>query len=295
MTFFSFILLFVLLSIFSTCCFISKNYATYSIQEILFFLITDNFDANSGYYFHYILNCLILPLLVSLLFVLLPYMGKILFVIYNKKERYIYCLFIFILVLSIDTSYILYQKAVDEKLINAETGDFYEKHFAEPNENLIKFPEKKNNLLIIVAESMEETFKNKKFYGGGESLIYDLEKLENNEIVFSNYIDGYGTTPTEPSLIAMFTGLPINLISVNTINNKIIKNIFKNVYSLGKILADNGYNNVSLRGSNGNFSGTHQFLSEHGVKKNIGQFELMNRQYNPKYEPQVGIFRRRCF
>lgn len=132
---------------------------------------------------------------------------------------------------------------------NVNVSTFIEDNYVMPNNNNIVF-EKKNNLILIFAESFETTLFSKE--EGGEwdynvmPEMYDLLN-EEDSIYFAsdNKIGGvndlFATTWTIASIVANTSGLPFK-IPID--GNKYHSNDFMNgAYALGDVLKDNEYYN----------------------------------------------------
>jgi len=271
----AFLSVFTLLFIILLQNFIDTYFSTYSLQEILFFVVTpftgtDMEDVNI-----FIRKCLAPSICLALIIIFLP---EILYFMYYKIIRYIrkyfkrYAAITACYIMCLYLGYCFYTNGLWYILFPGN-GNFYKEHYTNATKEIIKVPLKKRNLILLQIESLDKSFANAEFYGN--SLITDLQNYEKNGIVFTNYNEGFGTTPTQPSLIAVFTGLPSTKLTAQVINNKgQYKVPFAKVYSLGDILSDAGYESFSIRGSDGIFSGTHKFLENHGVTHNIDKHIL---------------------
>jgi len=143
--------------------------------------------------------------------------------------------------------------------VKSGTSDIYEKYYVEPTAENVIFPEEKRNLIFIYLESMESTYADKE--SGGDMLknyIPELTELtKNGGINFSNtdklggasvYIPAItytmGSTVAQTSGVATDTGL-----------SRIFgPKEFPDVITLEDILHENGYNQVYIEGSKGEFS-----------------------------------------
>ncbi len=156
----------------------------------------------------------------------------------------------------------------------SETSNFYEKHYVIPQHVKINFPTKKPNLIILFAESFEATYaKTPKHNYFGADLIPNMQKLANENISFSDneYMGGAyeidGTQWTQAGLFAQTCGAPIQL-PINDPNWFHPKDgFFPEAWCLYDIMEKQGYNLVSLIGSNGEFAGMDKFVETHGKQK----------------------------
>lgn len=149
----------------------------------------------------------------------------------------------------------------------------YEDNYVSPDEIKIKFPEKKNNLVVIYVESMESTFASKDT-GGLKDINYipELTELALNNVNFSKSdklggaIQCNGADMTISAIVASNTGVNYKLpIEKNTAEQ--YETIFPGLYSMGEILEKNGYKNYYMCGSDSAFAGKKMFLETHGNYK----------------------------
>ncbi|MCQ2966000.1 MAG: LTA synthase family protein [Alphaproteobacteria bacterium] len=263
------VFIFFVLMLYSLYTFVDLTFEAYSPREIVFWLngFINRFD-------NYSLKLFFLHVFFPSLFIwggvfVLPLIIKLIKRSFNV-ENFRFYIFILFCFLFIEGLY-LYNKRFEicKTLFNQEYSDFYEKNYVESKKENIEFPEKKKNLIFISLESIERSFADKDVYGA--SLIEDLEKLEQGEVYFKTYQDGFDTVPTEPSIMAVFNGLPATFLSKLHFGQVIP---FPKSYSLGKILQDEGYFSKSIIGSDGNFTGFHLFLDHHGVQNHIDKKDI---------------------
>ena len=145
--------------------------------------------------------------------------------------------------------------------------ELFDDYYVETSDVDITFPENKRNLIYIFVESLETS--NASIDNGGlfeESLIPNLEQLATNNISFSNNdkIGGayysYGTNWTSGAMIAHTAGVPLK-VTLSDFGPNSIR--FRNVTSIGDILASNGYNNYLLLGSDASFGSRRAYFSNH--------------------------------
>ncbi len=160
-----------------------------------------------------------------------------------------------------------------------EETNFYEKEYVYSGEINIK---EKRNVIVVFGESLEKSLLAPE--NEDEISLNDAEAVK-----FSNFEEGYAQRWTQGALFSAFTGTHIHYISdffryalfeklrYNEKKDRIlmISNYagqdfdFKtpNIRYLGDVAAENGYQNLFVQGGNLSFSGTEQFLLEHGFDK----------------------------
>ena len=258
--------MFLIYAFLFTGYYILTDFNAYSFEEIAFFLSMPIGGIDFGMLFKALRFILIYPALLC--FITVFFARKLLFKMKSARK---YChilaaLFIIIFLMlmygfiSFQNTYYPQQNSLSDE----------EEIILASKEN-IRFPFSKRNLIVIFLESFEQTFGDKEFYK--YPLLQPLEEFEKRGISFEHYRDGFGMTPSMPSLIAFYTGLPV-------FNTKLLSQEipFKNVYSLGKILKDAGYYNMSLIACQETFEGGRQLFEHYGMKENIG-LETIEKMY----------------
>lgn len=182
---------------------------------------------------------------------------------------------------------------IDEYVENVNrVSELYDDNFVEPSDVDIKFPETKRNLIHIVVESMESSFTNKENGGGyQENLIPDLYKIAKAGTDFSpagtKALNGAYVTNnsgwTVAGLVAMSAGLPLN-VGNDSFNRNFNGNdkFLPHVEALGEILADNGYKNYFMCGSDGSFAGRSNYYEQHGNYEILDYAAAVNEKAIPE-------------
>ena len=158
--------------------------------------------------------------------------------------------------------------------VNADTT-LYEDYYVDGRDVKLTFPETKRNLIYIFLESMETTYADTSF-GGAMQQNYMMEltslALENNCFTKGNVLNGAyhvsGATYTMRALAAQTCGVPINteLVSTEALNSTwdSENNYLPGVWSIGDVLAEQGYIQELLIGSVGDFAGRSSYFRGHG-------------------------------
>ena len=198
---------------------------------------------------------------------------------YNKGVRITAFILSFVLLI-INIFTILKVARIDEFIkYQYSNGTFIEEQYVNPKETNIKFPEKKQNLILIFAESMESSYTS--IENGGYwsvDLIPELYELANENVNFSHNekLGGakrtYGMTWTTAGMTATLFGLPLkikgNQYGIGT-------KFLPGAYSMFEILQDNGYEILSISGSDSEFGGKAQMLKDHGNIKDFDYFDAI--------------------
>lgn len=153
---------------------------------------------------------------------------------------------------------------------NAVTdSDFIEEHYVDPKSVELTFPEEKKNLIYIYLESMENTFADAGICTTVvDNYIPELTQLARENVTFTNNgnmggaYSYEGTTWTAAALVAQTAGVPVK---VSLTDEKYGEDAYMpGITVLGDILAENGYQNVFLMGSNAQFANRDAYFTQHG-------------------------------
>lgn len=189
------------------------------------------------------------------------------------KHKKIYILVILLLMFVIATFGFKINKYI-KNIIN-ETN-IYDEFYYDARDVEITFPEEKRNLIIIIAESMENSVMSKENGGAWEySIIPELEKiaLENTNFSHTEGLGGmnqmYGADYTAGGMVAITAGIPLKTIEFLTDKNIYNGNgrYLEGAYTLGEILREQGYNLEIMMGSEGTFGGREQYFKTNGNYK----------------------------
>jgi phosphoglycerol transferase len=153
---------------------------------------------------------------------------------------------------------------------NLQESSIIEDNYVNPKDVSINFEEKRN-LIFILVESLETTLFTKEQNGEWDyEVIPEMYNLLNDKdtVVFYNkdksqqvnIIDG--ASWTSASIVSNLSGVPLK---VNFKENKNSSKYFmKNIYSLGDLLKDNGYNNEVISGATTSFGKVNEYFNTHG-------------------------------
>ena len=147
---------------------------------------------------------------------------------------------------------------------------FIEENYVDSSNTKISFNGEKRNLVYIFLESMESTFFDKDDGGLQDvNLIPELTLLAQE---YTNFSDNdklggayqtNGATWTIGAMVAQTSGVPLLLpIQGNSISD--YDSFMPGLYTLGDILADNGYNQMVMFGSDAEFGGRKTYYETHG-------------------------------
>ncbi|MDH6364558.1 phosphoglycerol transferase [Enterococcus sp. PF1-24] len=169
-----------------------------------------------------------------------------------------------------------------------ENTEFYESYYKNPAEVEITFPEKKRNLVYIYLESMESSYLSQDLGGvKKENLLPNLAELAQENTHFSNTEKLGGALPlsgvnyTVGAMVAQTSGIPLKTslnqdVPEQKAGNNYGENIeafLPGVYSLGEVLAEEGYQQQLFIGSYARFASRDKYFKQHG------EYQIMDYPY----------------
>ena len=258
-----------------------------SIDEIIFHLKVPLDGTNSDVVLDGINECV--PLAVLVLFLSI-------FLIIGLRNKHGKCMIALFLVAVIAcgsagrAAYEVYDELdVKEYLVSQKKeSHFIEQNYVDPRTTKITFPDKKRNLIYIYLESMESTFASKGDGGGLDfNCIPELTTLAEENTNFSNSdklgggYPAYGGTWTMAGIFSQTSGIPIkNSEQTDDVNATLAEqsSFSSQARNLEDILADEGYNQCFMIGSDATFGGRRAYFESHGK----GQTEICD--YNTAKE-----------
>ena len=258
-----------------------------SIDEIIFHLKVPLDGTNSDVVLDGINACV--PLAVLVLFLSI-------FLIIGLRNKHGKCMIALFLVAVIAcgsagrAAYEVYDELdVKEYLLSQrKESHFIEQNYVDPRTTKITFPDKKRNLIYIYLESMESTFASKGDGGGLDfNCIPELTTLAEENTNFSNSdklgggYPAYGGTWTMAGIFSQTSGIPIkNSEQTDDVNATLAEqsSFSSQARNLEDILADEGYNQCFMIGSDATFGGRRAYFESHGK----GQTEICD--YNTAKE-----------
>ena len=159
-------------------------------------------------------------------------------------------------------------------------SDFIEEHYVNPNDANLVFPETKRNLIYIFLESMETTYSDPS--AGGlitSNFIPELMMLAAENVSFSNdstfggALTVDGTTWTAAAMVAQTSGVMVKVpFTADTYGGE--NEFIPGLVSIGEVLEKQGYQQMLLIGSNGQFAGRDSYFTEHGNYQVLDTEEL---------------------
>ena len=161
----------------------------------------------------------------------------------------------------------------------------YEDYYVKPEASVYTFPEKKRNLIFIYLESFESTFASREAGGSQEkNYITELTELtkDKDSVHFSNTELLGGASVFVPS-ITFTQGSTVAQTSGISLNTKILPQSgvveYPTMIRLEDILHDNGYNQLYIEGSKGEFSMYDEYVGRYDDCKLYDRINLVEQGY----------------
>lgn len=146
-------------------------------------------------------------------------------------------------------------------------GDRFAQAYVDPARVRLKDGDKRN-LILIYAESIEDTYGNPDLFG--TDLLAPLRQLGGQS--FASYREAPGANWTIAAIVATQCGIPLSVYSEYDIKRRGQERVFlPGASCLGDILQARGYRNVFLGGAPLSFSGKGAFLRDHGYQESYGR------------------------
>ncbi|MBR2679045.1 MAG: LTA synthase family protein [Bacilli bacterium] len=258
------------LSVTSTSWAINK-FAFLSFDETLFQLTTPIKSAESSIITTYLTDSFCIALLASIIiYIMIIFITKKVKNKHNSKKINTITVTILLIIATI-IIYVCLDKIGFIKYTKNQfrESNFIKENYTNPKKVDITFPEKKRNLVYIYVESLESTYFSKELGGETQSnLLEPITKITKDNISFSdtNKFGGAltvtGTTWTTGAMIAQTSGLPLKLNSFNVNTEK--ASMMSGAITLGDILAENGYKQMYMIGSDKMFGHRGPYFEKHG-------------------------------
>ena len=285
------LLIFIVLLIFAVMLVGSVYYTkTYTKQDfdVLLYSVKNGVEHTAPDVISSIIKSCIIPLIITLVLLILPIINsskiKINIKIKNErvqlypvnwivKHRKIYILIVGIIACIVVTKCFHIDEFIKNRM---QSTIIFEDYYVDARNVEITFPEEKNNLIIIMAESLETTVLSKENGGvWNYKMMPEVEELLKNNTSFSNTngfggaYHTYGTDYSAGGNVAITAGIPLKTIDLLSDKNDYTGNgeYLAGAYTMGEILRDVGYNLEIIMGSDGTFGGRTQYYKTNGDYK----------------------------
>lgn len=271
---------------------VPNTFGDIPFAQVIFHLLVPLEGADSTFAIDFIKNYVvkILIVLIVIVFVIVLF-WKLFNKRNNKVLKIISILYLVFSICTLSVGVVYCSKEIhfDEYLHSVmNPSSLYEDYYIDAKDVHYTFPEQKRNLIYIFLESMETTYADKE-HGGAfdESRIPELTELSENNLTFTNgnYENDGFLVPvlsswTVAAMVAHSSGIPLNVPSgPNSYDNE---EFLPGIYSLGDILADNGYKNELFIGSDAKFGGRKYYYKQHGNYEILDYYDAIHKKLIPE-------------
>ena len=156
----------------------------------------------------------------------------------------------------------------------SQQSTIYQEEYVDPLQAKITFPEEKRNLIYIFLESMENTYMSEDVGGGlSYNVMPELTALaadeENINFSHTDGIGGFhnmtGASWTIGAMVAHTSGIPLK-VPIGVDRNEYGQDSFlPGVNTMTNVLAEAGYYQTLMVGSDANFGGRKPYFEQHGL------------------------------
>lgn len=169
---------------------------------------------------------------------------------------------------------------------------FFEENYVQPNIANMEFPKQKRNLILLVLESMESTYVDKRHGGYFEdSKIPNLQKnAMNSKYLHFTHNDRVGGAYQVPGtgwsiagMFAMECGLPIR-VSYSMNYNPDPNKFLPGAYCLGEALKEKGYHGTVFYGTPAEYQHLDVVFKSHGADEIIDSNIMSGGGWSKDYE-----------
>ncbi len=184
--------------------------------------------------------------------------------------------------------YVSYASGLTAYIKNKTTSTaLYDDYYVNPATANITFPEKKRNVIYLYAESLEKTLESKE-EGGAKStnILPKLTELQKKYIAVANEKGEQGHVVkggdwTMAGMVSQSSATPL-MININFYNYNENAKFLPGAFSLGQILASNGYKNIFVTGCDSKFAATDLYYNQHGNYEIVDPDAAKKKGYIPE-------------
>lgn len=278
-----------------TSSWLGRKFGHPNFEQVLYHLQFGSaglIDVDQGLIWSYIRQCLLAPLIPTLLIYALEnaviQIREIGFKAYRTTvaakakqlltrtglllERMAFQLFrrrLPLLLIILASVVLLSQLSAWSYLRSLQYMEFFSANYVPPA--AIQAPRHKRNLVLIYAESMEQTYAERSIFGSNLIEGLTINGMPSQSI--ERFIQTPGTGWTIASIVASQCGAPLRPVTMKdgNLSNEEIKAFMANATCLGDVLKRAGYTNIYMGGAGLDFAGKGKFLLSHGYDEVYGK------------------------
>ncbi len=165
--------------------------------------------------------------------------------------------------------------------------DDFAGQYVDPRQVQMDAAKGRRNLILIYAESLEETYSDSTVFG--RDLLASLQTVGGQRL--GNYGPAPGTNWTIAGMVATQCGVPLRVYSEYDIKRQKGERVFlPRATCLGDVLQARGYRNVFMGGAPLSFAGKGSFLRDHGYAETHGRDEWEKSGIRPGELNEWGLY-----
>ncbi len=163
----------------------------------------------------------------------------------------------------------------------SQQSTIYQEEYVDPLQAKITFPEQKRNLIYIFLESMENTYMSADAGGALDrntmpELTALVQEEENINFSHTDGIGGFhnmtGASWTIGAMVAHTAGIPLKVPMGIDRNEYGQDSFLPGVHTMTNVLAENGYYQTLMGGSDATFGGRKPYFEQHGLDRTFDIF-----------------------
>ena len=200
--------------------------------------------------------------------------------LFFQKIHRSYIVFFMGLLLTIQICYYLSEEISRFKTFYKATRTLttiFDVYYENVQSNDFKFPDKKQNLIILCLESTDNSFSERSVFG--ENLVPQMTEIRKNNIAFTGYKPVSGTTWTAAALTGILYGIPLLSVKAGISISNTTRNVTSSFFD---IFLAHGYNVIFLQGSDIYFAGKNKLFTNH---PDLTILDIAVLRNNKKYSP----------
>jgi phosphoglycerol transferase len=167
-------------------------------------------------------------------------------------------------------------------LFKQEPTTLFDDYYRRVDSSEVTFASKRN-IIILLLESMEETFNDDKLFG--KTIIPELRTLRNKNFSAYGYESAEGTNWTAGAMTAFLMGLPLKLPFEWNNYGKMSREFLPGATSIISVLEDHGYRVEFFLGSSAAFGGKGNLFTTHLREPHIYDIDVLA---GPDSQPEAG-------
>lgn len=247
-----------------------------------YFNLQGSIEGDSKFTRRFIEWCVFWPAVVTFLMMTLPAVvrsiNKILnqFIVVRKAKNLLYHHFpLALLIVGIGLTMHQYSMINYIRYHFASSQDFIAENYIKPNKVNVTASHHTKSLLLIYVESLEATYSDTNLFRN--DLLQRLTRLQTRHVNFNDYEQVPGTSWSIAGIVSTQCSVPLKVLTMQNGNNfsEDVSHFLPGATCLSDILAQHGYKNIYMNGSDVDFAGVGNFMQDHHYQELYGKKEWL--------------------